>query len=131
MMLPEAASATRNFWNSAKGGKRRMTFLSVLPGMETMGQDPEVLGHAMVVYRGDLATGRTAGWFAVPSADEAGQESDRPWMAIVELWRDERDIDRRNARPGDGGPTSPQRFDAQPAPKAPVTLKPSRRPSTN
>lgn len=105
-------------------------FAMPLPGMETLGQRPDVLGHAMVVYRGDLATGRTAGWFAVPSADEAGQESDYPWMAVTALWRDAGDTGRA-ARPDGGDPTPPTRFDTRPAPEAPVTLKPARRPSAS
>ncbi|MDN5748980.1 MAG: hypothetical protein L0H64_10775 [Pseudonocardia sp.] len=105
-------------------------FATPFPGMETMGQNPDVLGHTMVVYRGDLATGRTAGWFAVPSADEAGQESNHPWMAVTALWRDEGDAGRA-ARPEGGDPASLTRFDTRPAPEAPVTLKPARRPSAS
>jgi len=105
-------------------------FGTPLPGMETMDQDPAVLRHVMVVYRGDLISGRTAGWVAVPSADEAGEESHHPWMAVALLWSDEGDAGGRGARPEDVDPTSPTRFDAQPTPAAPVTLKPARRPSS-
>lgn len=107
------------------------TFATPLPGMEMVGQDPDVLGHAMVVYRGDLGTGRTAGWFAVPSADEAGHENDHPWMAVAPMWRDESDPRGRGTRPSEVDPPSPTRFDTQPEPEARVTMKPSRRPSAS
>ncbi|MEJ2865357.1 hypothetical protein [Actinomycetospora sp. OC33-EN07] len=106
-------------------------FGTPLPGMETMGQDPDVLGHAMVVYRGDLASGRTAGWLAVPSLDEAGRESCHPWMAAALLWRDEGDVGGRGTRPAEGDSTLPTRFDARPTVIAPVTLRPTSRPSAS
>lgn len=113
--------------DAARDNRARYTpvFEPTLPDMESLGaRDPGTMSHAMVVYCGGLRTGRTAGWLAVPSADKDGAERHLPWMAAARLWWDEGDLQGKASHP-DSTP-SPTRFDSQPAPEAPVTLKPAR-----
>jgi hypothetical protein len=99
-----------------------------LPGMGAeLHRDPTVLRHAAIVYCGDLTTGRTAGWMAVPSADQDGTECHEPWMAAVNLWWDEGTPESRGTRPGAPDAADDQPFDARPMPAPAVSLKPARR----
>jgi hypothetical protein len=88
----------------------------VLPGILPSG-DPAALRHVLLVWSGDVETGRTAAWLGLPVL------GDYPWLAVRRLWWHEDGVSLLD-RAGHRASPSPESFADRPQPVPRIALKP-------